>query len=40
MPSLRARLVNRYLRMTMKPTRLNLIDPPVLRDWIERRVMP
>ena len=39
MPSLRARLVNRYLRLVMKPKRLDLIDPPVLRDWIERRVI-
>jgi len=38
-PSLRARLVNRYLRLVMKPKRLDLIDPPVLRDWIERRVI-
>jgi len=40
MPSLRARLVNRYLRLVMKPKRLDLIDPPALRDWIERRAMP
>lgn len=40
MPSLRAKLVNRYIRTIMKPKRLDLIDPPVLRDWVERRVIP
>jgi acetyl esterase/lipase len=39
MPSLRARLVNRYIRTTMKPKRLDEIDPPVLRAWTERRAL-
>lgn len=36
MPSLRAKLVNRYLRIVMKPKRLDLMDPPVLRRRIEK----
>lgn len=37
MPSLRAQLVNRYIRMIMKPKRLDLMAPPLLREWIEQR---
>jgi acetyl esterase/lipase len=40
MPSLRARLVSRYVRIVMKPKRLHEIDPPVLRAWVEKRVIP
>lgn len=39
MPSLRARLLNRYLRLVMKPKRLHEIDPPVLREWVESRAL-
>lgn len=39
MPSIQAKLVNRYLRLVMKPKRLHEIDPPVLRDWVEKRVI-
>lgn len=40
MPSIRARLLNRYLRLVMKPKRLHEIDPPVLREWVEKRALP
>ena len=40
MPSMRAKLVNRYIRTVMKPKRLHEIDPPVLREWIEKRTIP
>ncbi|MEX0644363.1 MAG: alpha/beta hydrolase, partial [Parvularculaceae bacterium] len=40
MPSLRARLVNRYIRTIMKPKRLHEIDPPVLRAWVEKNALP
>lgn len=39
MPSLRAKLVNRYIRMVMKPKRLHEIDPPELRAWAEKRAV-
>ena len=39
MPSLRARLLNRYLRLVMKPKRLHEIDPPLLRAWVEKRAL-
>lgn len=37
MPSLRARLANRYLRLTMKPKMLHLIEAPKLRAYFEAR---
>lgn len=37
MTSLRARLANRYLRLTMKRKPLHLIEPAELRDYFERR---
>ncbi|MEE2692664.1 MAG: alpha/beta hydrolase [Pseudomonadota bacterium] len=40
MPSIRARLLNRYLRLVMKPKRLPEIDPPALREWVEKRALP
>ena len=40
MPSLRAKLVNMYLRRSMKSKRLDLIDPPVLRAMIEKNSIP
>lgn len=40
MPSLRARLVNGYIRLAMKPKRLHEIEPPVLRAWVEKRAVP
>lgn len=40
MPSLRARLLNRYLRLTMKPKFLHLIPAPELRAMFEARRIP
>ncbi|MBB5520183.1 alpha/beta hydrolase [Amphiplicatus metriothermophilus] len=40
MPSIRARLLNRYLRLVMKPMRLHEMDPETLRAWMEKRVLP
>lgn len=37
MPTLRARLVSRYIRTVMKPKRLDLMDPADLRAWAESR---
>lgn len=37
MPSLRARLVSRYIRTVMKPKRLDLMAPADLRAWAESR---
>jgi acetyl esterase/lipase len=37
MPSLRARLVSRYIRTVMKPKRLDLMAPAALRAWAESR---
>lgn len=37
MPSLRARLVSRYIRTIMKPKRLDLMAPADLRAWAESR---
>lgn len=40
MPSLRARLVNRYLRATFRKIPLPDVDPPKLRAMVEARVLP
>lgn len=40
MPSLRAKLLSRYLRLTMKPKPLHLIESNELRRWFERRAVP
>jgi acetyl esterase/lipase len=40
MPSLRARLVNRYIRSTFKKISLPDIEPVTLRETVEARVLP
>lgn len=40
MTSLRARLANRYLRLTMKEKPLHLIEAPALRRYFEQRRIP
>ncbi|MEL7490861.1 MAG: alpha/beta hydrolase [Pseudomonadota bacterium] len=40
MPSLRAKLVNRYIRSTMKPLPLHEIPPAKLRAIFEKRLVP
>lgn len=40
MPSIRARLLNLYLRLVMKPMRLHEMEPAALRAWMEKRVLP
>lgn len=40
MPSISAQLLSRYLRLTMKPKPLHLIEANELRRWFERRALP
>lgn len=40
MPSLSTRLLSRYLRLTMKPKPLHLIEPVEVRRWFERNAIP
>lgn len=40
MPSISARLLSRYLRLTVKPRPLHLIEPNELRRWFDERAVP
>jgi acetyl esterase/lipase len=40
MPSIRAQLLSRYLRLTVKPKPLHLVDPAELRRWYESKAIP